>query len=410
MPVYEYKALDIRGKNLKGIINAESVSAARQRLRETSLFPFDLRETSAEEKDKTPAGRSVGAFLFKRVGLREVSIMTRQLSTLLGAGLPLVSSLEALTSQTNNPQLKKTLAQIKEEINEGGSLARSLSHYPGIFSQFYINMVRAGEASGALDIVLERLADFNESQQALRGKIKAALAYPLLMFLIGSIVLFFLTTFIVPKITGIFSEMHQTLPGITVFLISVSGFLKSFWAVIVLIVIGISTALKYAFTKTIKGQYLRDRIKLKTPLFGPLIHKMAVARFSRTLGTLLQSGVPMLTALSIVKNVVNNRLIADAIAEASKDVEEGQNLSITLLRSKLFPPIVTQMISAGEHSGTLEKMLYKIADSLENEVESDITMLTSMLEPVMILIMGLLVGFIVISILLPIFEMSQLIR
>ena len=410
MPVYEYKALDIRGKNLKGIINAESISAARQRLRETSLFPFDLRETSAEEKDKIPAGRSVGSFLFKRVGLREVSIMTRQLATLLGAGLPLVSSLGALTSQTNSPQLKKTLAQIKEEINEGSSLARSISHYPGIFSQFYINMVRAGEASGALDIVLERLADFNESQQALREKVKAAIAYPVFMFLIGSGVLFYLTTFIVPKITGIFSEMHQTLPGITIFLISVSGFLKSFWVVIVLLIIGTFAALKYAFTKTIRGQYLRDRIKLKIPLFGPLIHKIAVARFSRTLGTLLQSGVPMLTALSIVKNVVNNRLIADAIAETSRDVEEGQSLSTTLLKSGLFPPIVTQMISAGEHSGALEKMLYKIADSLENEVESDITMLTSMLEPVMILIMGLLVGFIVISILLPIFEMNQLIR
>ena len=410
MPVYEYKALDIRGKNLKGIINAESISAARQRLRETSLFPFDLRETSAEEKDKIPAGRSVGSFLFKRVGLREVSIMTRQLATLLGAGLPLVSSLGALTSQTNSPQLKKTLAQIKEEINEGSSLARSISHYPGIFSQFYINMVRAGEASGALDIVLERLADFNESQQALREKVKAALAYPVFMFLIGSGVLFYLTTFIVPKITGIFSEMHQTLPGITIFLISVSGFLKSFWVVIVLLIIGTFAALKYVFTKTIRGQYLRDRIKLKIPLFGPLIHKIAVARFSRTLGTLLQSGVPMLTALSIVKNVVNNRLIADAIAETSRDVEEGQSLSTTLLKSGLFPPIVTQMISAGEHSGALEKMLYKIADSLESEVESDITMLTSMLEPVMILIMGLLVGFIVISILLPIFEMNQLIR
>jgi general secretion pathway protein F len=164
------------------------------------------------------------------------------------------------------------------------------------------------------------------------------------------------------------------------------------------------------FSKTVKGQYLRDKIKLKIPLFGPLTHKMAVARFSRTLGTLLDSGVPMLTALSIVGNVVNNRLIADSIAEASRDVEEGQSLSVTLTRSRLFPPIVSQMISAGEQSGTLEKMLYKVSDSLENEVESNITMMTSMLEPVMILVMGLLVGFIVISILLPIFEMNQLIR
>ena len=408
MPVYEYKALDIRGKSLKGIIDADSVSAARQKLRETNIFPIDLTETSVEE-NKVPTGRSIGD-LFKRISLQEVSVMTRQLATLLGASLPLVTSLTALISQITNPRLKKTLAQIKEDVNEGNSFAWSISRYPAIFSTFYVNMVRAGEASGTLDIVLERLADFNESQQALRGKIKAALAYPLFMFLIGTIVLFFLTTFIVPKITGIFSEMHQTLPGITIFLISISGFLKSFWTAIVLIIIISFIGLRYMFTKTIRGQYLWDKIKLKMPLFGSLTHKMAVARFSRTLGTLLESGVPMLTALSIVKNVVNNRLIADSIAEASRDVEEGQNLSATLLKSRLFPPIVTQMISAGEQSGTLEKMLYKIADSLENEVESNITMMTSMLEPVMILVMGLLVGFIVISILLPIFEMNQLIK
>ncbi len=409
MPVYEYRALDVRGKNLKGIIDAESVFAARQRLRETNIFPVDLKETSVEEKNKVPTGRSISD-LFNRVGLQEVSVMTRQLATLLGASLPLVPSLTALISQTTNPKLKKTLAQIKEDVNEGNSFAWSISHYPGIFSTFYINMVRAGEASGTLDIVLERLADFNESQQALRGKIKAALAYPMFMFLIGSIVLFFLTTFIVPKITGIFSEMHQTLPGITILLISISGFLKSFWPVIVLIIIGSFIGLRYMFTKTLRGQYLWSKIKLKMPLFGSLTHKMAVARFSRTLGTLLESGVPMLTALSIVKNIVNNRLIADSIAEASRDVEEGQNLSATLSRSRLFPPIITQMISAGEQSGTLEKMLYKVSDSLETEVESNITMMTSMLEPVMILTMGLLVGFIVISILLPIFEMNQLIR
>ena len=409
MPVYEYIALDIRGKKLKGIIDAESVFAARQRLRETNIFPVDLNETSVEEKNKMPTGSSIGA-LFNRVSLREVSVMTRQLSTLIGAGLPLVPSLTAIISQTTNPQLKKTLAQVKEEVNEGSSFVQSISHYPGIFSPFYINMVRAGEASGALDIVLERLADFSENQQALRGRIKAALAYPLFMFLVGSGVLFFLTTFVVPKITGIFSEMHQTLPGITVFLISVSGFMKSFWVAIVLIIIGTFLGLRYMITKTIRGQCLWDRVKLKIPLFGPLTHKTAVARFSRTLGTLLESGVPMLTALSIVKNVVNNTLIADAIAEASRNIEEGRNLSATLSKSGLFPPIIIQMISAGEQSGTLEAMLYKTSDSLESEVESNITMMTSMLEPVMILVMGLLVGFIVVSILLPIFEMNQLIR
>jgi len=409
MPVYEYRALNVKGNKLKGIINADSILAARQKLRETDIFPIELKETSAKEKEEASTKKSVST-LFKRVSLRETSAMTRQLATLLSGGLPLISSLTALVSQTANSQLKKTLAQIKEQVNEGNSLAQSISYYPKIFPPFYVNMVRAGEASGTLDIVLERLADFNERQQILKGKINAALAYPIFMFLIGSAVLFFLTTFIVPKITGIFNEMHQTLPGITVFLISVSNFLKSFWLIIVLFIIAVFFGLRHAFTKTLRGQYIWDKIKLKIPLSGPLLHKMAVARFSRTLGTLLQSGVPLLTALSIVKNVVNNRLIADVIQEAGKEVEEGQSLSGTLSKSSLFPPMTIQMISVGEQSGTLEAMLSKVADSYENEVESNIMAMTSMLEPVMILVMGLFVGFIVISILLPIFEMNQLIR
>ncbi len=230
------------------------------------------------------------------------------------------------------------------------------------------------------------------------------------MFVIGSLVLFFLTTFIVPQIAGIFEEMHQTLPGITVFLISFSGFLKSFWLLILMIIVLGIMGLRYAFTKTAGGRYLWDRIKLKTPFVGPLLHRMAIARFSQTLGTLLQSGVPLLTALSIVKNVVDNRLIADAIENASKDVEEGQGLSATFLRSDLIPPLVIQMMAVGEQSGNLEEMLFKISDTYENEVESNIMVITSMLEPIMILVMGLFVAFIVVSILLPIFEMNQLVR
>lgn len=409
MPVYEYSALSAKGKRVKGIIDADSMGAARQKLRETSVYPIDLRETSAKIKDQAPVRKSVGN-LFKRVGLREVSVMTRQLATLLEAGLPLVPSLNALISQTINPQLKKTLAQVKEEVNEGNSLAGSISHYPGIFSPFYVNMVNAGEASGALNIVLGRLADFNERQQALKSRIRAALTYPLFMFVIGSIVLFFLTTFIVPQIAGIFEEMHQTLPGITVFLISFSGFLKSFWPVILLVIVLGIMGLRYAFTRTGRGRYLWDGIKLRTPFIGSLIHKMAIARFSQTLGTLLQSGVPLLTALSIVKNVVNNRLIADVIETAGKEVEEGQGLSATLLRSDLIPPLAIQMMAVGEQSGNLEEMLFKISDTYENEVESNIMVITSMLEPIMILVMGLFVAFIVVSILLPIFEMNQLVR
>jgi general secretion pathway protein F len=409
MPVYEYRALNVKGSKIKGIINADSIVAARQQLRETNIFPVEIKETSAREKDDLSQKKSVATF-FKRVSLREVSSMTRQLATLLGGGLPLLASLITLVSQTTNPQLKKTLAQVKEQVNEGTSLAQSISYYPRIFSPLYVNMVRAGEASGTLDIVLDRLADFNEKQQALRGKIRAALAYPIFMFVIGSIVLFILTTFLIPKITTIFDDMHQTLPGITIVMISVSSFLKSFWLLILFLIIAAVIGIRYIFTRTVRGQYIRDKLKLTIPLSGPLLHKMAVARFSRTLGTLLQSGVPLLTALAIVKNVVDNRLVADVIQEASREVEEGQNLSGTLSKSSLFPPMTIQMISVGEQSGTLEAMLYKVADSYENEVESSILAMTAILEPVMILVMGLFVGFIVVSILLPIFEMNQLIR
>ncbi|MBN2283521.1 MAG: type II secretion system inner membrane protein GspF [Deltaproteobacteria bacterium] len=409
MPVYEYNALNTKGKNLKGIIDADSIALARQKLRERALYPVELRETSAKVRPGGALSRSAGN-LFRRVGLREVSVMTRQLATLLDAGLPLVPSLTVLISQTVNPQLKKTLAQVKEEVNEGNSLAQSISHYPGVFSPFFVNMVRAGEASGALNVVLKRLADFNESRQALQGRIRAALTYPIFMFIIGSLVVFFLTTFIVPQITEIFRDMNQTLPGITVFLITVSGILRSFWLLILLFMCAAIFSLHHLFTKTSRGRYLWDRIKLRTPFVGGLIHRMAIARFGRTLGTLLQSGVPLLNALAIVKNVVSNELIADVIQDAGKDVEEGQGLAATLSKSSLIPPLAVQMIAVGEQTGNLEEMLFRLSDSYEREVESNIMVITSLLEPVMILVMGLMVAFIVVSILLPIFEMNQLVR
>jgi general secretion pathway protein F len=258
--------------------------------------------------------------------------------------------------------------------------------------------------------VLERLADFSEKQQALKGRVRAALAYPLFMFLIGSVVLFFLVAFVVPNVTRIFDEMHQTLPLITILLIGVSRFLETFWWLIVAGLIGAFVALKYFLSKTQKGRTLLDRTLLALPVVGQMNRKIAVARFSRTLGTLLESGVPLLASLEIVRNIVGNSLISDAIQKAGNDVREGQSLSAPLARSGLFPAISVEMISVGEQSGNLEPMLYRIAEAYEKEVESSITMLTSLLEPIMILVMGLAVGFIVVSILLPIFEMNQLVR
>ena len=408
MPVYEYTALNDKGKKLKGIIDAQSTVAARQKLRESNIYLTDLQESSGAKKDsllKQPLGG-----LFRKVGSREVTVMTRQLATLLGAGLPLVQSLATLIAQTSHPQLKTILSQIKEEVNEGSSFSQTMTHYPQVFPAFYLNMVRAGEASGTLHLVLERLADFSEKQQALKGRVRAALAYPLFMFLIGSVVLFFLVAFVVPNVTRIFDEMHQTLPLITILLIGVSRFLETFWWLIVAGLIGAFVALKYFLSKTQKGRTLLDRTLLALPVVGQMNRKIAVARFSRTLGTLLESGVPLLASLEIVRNIVGNSLISDAIQKAGNDVREGQNLSAPLARSGLFPAISVEMISVGEQSGNLEPMLYRIAEAYEKEVESSITMLTSLLEPIMILVMGLAVGFIVVSILLPIFEMNQLVR
>jgi general secretion pathway protein F len=408
MPVYEYTALDKAGKNVNGIIDADSPVVARQKLRGTGIFPVEVKETSSRPKETPSAPLSIST-LVKRVRSGELSVTTRQLSILLGAGITLVASLEALISQTTNPVLKRIMAQVKESVNQGNSLAYSLSQHPKVFSQIYINMVRAGEASGTLDLVLERLAEFSEHQQALRGRFKAALAYPIFMFLLGIVILFALLTFIVPNITKIFIDMHQSLPLPTILLIGAGDFLKAFWW-LVMLALGGSVILVRRLIRTPKGRRLWDEIKLRMPIMGSINSKMAMARFARTLGSLLQSGVPLLSALQIIRNIVNNVLIAEVVDKAVDDIETGKTLATPLGQSRWFPPIAVQMISVGEQSGELEKMLNKIADIYEAEAESQIMTMTSMLEPSMILFMGLTVGFVVIAILLPIFEMNQLIR
>ena len=408
MPVYEYTGLNSSGKTLKGVIDADSAVVARQKLRGSGIFPVDVKEALSKPRG-LPSGPVSIFGLIKGVKPGEISAMTRQVSILLGAGVPLVKSLEALISQIANPMLKKVMTQIKESVNQGNSLAFSLSQHPKLFSNIYINMVHSGEASGSLDVVLGRLAEFGEHQQALRGRFMAALAYPIFMSLIGTIVLFFLVTFIVPNITKIFTEMHQTLPLPTMVLIEVSNFLLSFWWVILLVFFSGIVILKRS-KKRPGVHYIWDKLKLRIPVLGPINQKIALARFGRTLGSLVQSGVSLLSSLQIVRNIVNNVLIAEVIDRAVDEIRAGKSLAGSLSQSRWFPSMVVQMISVGEQSGELETMLNKIADTYEREVESNIMALTSMLEPIMILIMGLAVGFVVISILLPIFEMNQMIR
>jgi general secretion pathway protein F len=311
--------------------------------------------------------------------------------------------------QISNPAFKRVLAQIKESVNEGNSLAHALSKHPRVFSNVYINMVRAGEASGSLELVLHRLADLSEQEQALKGRLKAAMAYPVLMSFVGVVVVFFLVAFVVPNVTRIFHEMHQALPLPTVILIGISSFLMKFWWLVLAMVAGLMVLL-WRLKNTEKGRYAWDRLKLAIPLVGAFNIKVAVARFARTLGSLLQNGVPLLTALNIVKNVVGNKLFTEIIDAAMDAVEKGNALAAAITGNRCFPPITVQMISAGEQSGHLEEMLDKIADMYEQEVESQVLVMTSMLEPVMILFMGVTVGFIVISMLLPIFDLNQMIR
>ena len=408
MSVFEYVALDSRGRQRKGFIDASGLAVARQKLRDENVYPIEINQ--ADHKKETALSGALQINILERVSAGEVSVFTRQLSTLLGAGMPLVPSLTVLMKQAKNLLLKKALAEIREQVNEGKSLTDSMSAFPRIFPPFYLNMIRAGEASGTINLVLERLADFSENQQALMNKIRSALAYPIIMCFMGTAVIFLLMAFVVPKITGIFADMNQTLPLITIILITVSDFLKSFWWIILMLTFAVVVGVKYAVSGTEKGRHMWDSAKLKLPVFGQINRKIAISRFCRTLATLLQSGVPLLAAMEIVRNIVDNIIIGDAIHQAAKDLEEGKGLSGPLMQSGLFPPLVTEMIAVGEQSGTLEKMLNRIAIAYENESQSDIMIMTSILEPVMILVMGLAVGFIVVSILLPIFEMNQLVK
>jgi len=407
MPVYEYIARDKNGTRIDGTLEAASAAAARQKLRENFVFPTECRETaSGAQETLLQKPLSLG----RPVPATELSMTTRHLATLLAAGMPLVQTLNVLVTQTENQVLQSIISQIRKDVVEGSSLSGSMSQFPRVFSSFYVSMVRAGEASGTVPVVLERLADYSEKQQEFTRKIRAALAYPILMFLFGGLILFFLIIFVIPSITNVFDVMNQSLPVVTTVLISFSAFLRDGWWLILLLTAAAAGIGRFAVTRTEKGSRLWNRALLQAPFFGKMNRKMAVARFTSTLGTLIQHGVPLLTAMEISRHITRNRLISEAIENAGRDLKEGQGLAPALARSGLFPRMATEMIAIGEQSGTLEEMLYRISDSYEKETAAAISFFMSLLEPIMILIMGLLVGFVVISVLLPIFEMNQLVK
>lgn len=409
MPVFEYTALNAKGKNVSGIIDCESARAARQKLRATKIYPVTIKEVDHPAK-KAEKGSIKSIRLFSRkIPNSEITMMTRQMATLLTAGFPLVTAIDTLIKQTGPPAFKKIISRIKDSIEEGKSFAAALSDYPNVFSQVYINMIRAGEASGTLEIVMERLADISESQAALSSKIKASLAYPIFMAFVGIVVLFLLMAFVVPNMTSIFTGMGKTLPLPTRILLGTSDFLSHWWWLFGVLIVAAGYGFS-AFKKTEKGRVMIDNILLTFPLVGSLALKLAVARFSRTLGSLLENGVSMMSALEVVKNVAGNVIITKTISEAAQEVEQGHELGAALNAAKTFPFLSIQMIMVGEQSGELETMLNKVADVYEKEVESSLVSMTALLEPAIILVMGVVVGFIVFSICLPIFEMNQLIK
>jgi general secretion pathway protein F len=407
MPVFEYVAIDRAGKNRKGIIDADSARAARQKLRLDGIYPTRLEETQADEISERPS-RLQFRLPLQRVRRAELVSTTRQLATLLSAGLPLVSALSGVLEQVKRPALRKVLSQVRERVKEGMSLANALMEHPAVFPSVYTAMINAGETSGTLELVVERLAEFGEQQLSLQRKIRSTLAYPLLMLIVGVGVVVFLMAYVIPRVTQIFVEMKQELPLPTTILIGVSELFQKYWILALLAIIGCLFAARY-YVNTDSGRRRYDKMLLKLPVVGVIVEKVAMSRITRTLGTLLHNGVPLLSAMEIVRSLVDNVVLRQALEEARQEISEGASITAPLARGGVFPPAVIQMISVGEQSGNLEGMLFKVAETFDSEVETSVTTFTSLLGPLMILFLAFFVGFVVLAVLLPIFEMSHLI-
>lgn len=408
MAVFEYRGIQIdTGKAVKGYRDADNAKALRALLRKEGIL---LTLATEEDERQKKAKRDIDLFAFlRRVSSADLAVMTRQLATLVRAGVPLVDSISALTEQVEKEQLVRVLSAVRESLNEGTSFAKSLEAHPKVFPPLYVNMVAAGEASGTLEHVLERLADFMEGQARLKGKVVSALAYPVLMSIIGSLLVSFLMVAVIPKVTSIFENLGQELPWNTRLLIFVSNTIRDYWWLL-LGILGLSVFLFRRWKSRPVGRMRWDIWKLRWPVFGRLNLLVSVARFARTLATLLSSGVPLLKAMEIGRNVLGNARLEEVVSSAIGSIREGESIAEPLKRSRAFPPMVIHMIAVGERSGQLEAMLENVSRAYEADVETRVTALTSLLEPVMILALGGAVGFIAMSILMPLMQMNQLVQ
>ena len=465
MAVYEYRGLLVAsGKQVHGVRDADNPKVLRATLKREGILLTSAQEDTKAQKAK--GGNVDFGALLRRVSVADVAMMTRQLATLVTAGIPLVEAVSALTEQVDKLELKRVLTQVRDRLNEGSALGKALEAHPKVFPPLYVNMVAAGEASGTLETVLDRLSDFMENQTRLRGKVGAALAYPALMAVMGTVLISTMMVVVVPKVTSIFASLDRALPWYTQVLITVSstlgsvqmlGFLvgtatttvvrralkkdgapeqKLAWNAVALACVALLVAIPFMVDSflgyaagvllgiaggyllsrlllwlgTPAGRYWKDSALLKIPIFGHLFRMLAVSRFARTLATLLKSGVPLLKAMDIVRNVLDNARLTKVIEEATGSIREGESIALPLKRSGDFPPIVTHMIAVGEKSGQLETMLENVARAYDTQIETSVQALTSLLEPLMMVVMGGAVGFIAFAILMPLVQMNDFVQ
>lgn len=401
MAKFSYTAVDAKGKQATGVIDANDQNDAIAQIRQLGFYPQRLDET----KDTGKGGTSAKPKLKKknsRVKMRILTTFTRQLATLIDAGLPLLRSLNTLSKQERNPVMRNTMLSLAETVEGGSTFSEALAQHPGVFNKLYVNMVKAGELGGVLEIVLTRLAEFQEKAQKIKGKVISAMVYPIVVLVIAMGILVFLLTFIVPKFQAIYADAlpGKPLPAITEYVIFASHMITDHWLYLIIGIFGLIIGYK-VFASMPVGRMILDRIALRVPIFGDLISKTAIARFSRTLGTLISSGVPILQALNITRETAGNHVVAGAINKIHDSVKEGESVVGPMESSGVFPPIVTSMVQVGEETGQLPDMLVKVADVYETEVDNVVTSLTSILEPVMIVFLALIVGVIVLALFMP---------
>lgn len=416
MPRFTYVALDSRGQESTGLVEALSTNDAIGQLRQAGFFPTNVydegqggaasrkarRAAKATVSTPTTKGKGIVLFQKKTVKARVLMVFTRQLATLIDAGLPLLRGLNVLAKQERDVLLKNTINQLADSVQGGSTFSESLAQHPRIFNKLFVNMVKAGELGGVLDLVLSRLAEFQEKAQKVKNKVKSAMIYPVIVLSLAMIIMAFLMVFIVPKFESIFHDMlgDKPLPAITQFVIGISGFMQQHWVLLLGAIFGLIVGYKFV-SRTPAGRAVIDRLTLRAPLFGDLTRKSSISRFARTLGTLVTSGVPILQALNITRETAGNTVIASAISQVHDSVKEGESIVQPLEASGAFPPMVISMVDVGEETGQLPEMLLKIAEVYDDEVDNAVAGLTSMLEPIMIVMLAVIVGTIVIALFMP---------